>query len=246
MAAKPGSVPQAAPMLLAMPLVALRSRRRLGFVVFVLVLHALVLTGLSRLGVWADRDRRAQSAGVRQAPLMWQLPAMPLGRLATPAAAPPSLSPKQTTTASKPRIAPAQSTPATTTLPTAAPTPVPLQTAEATPAEPQASAPPLLSSPRLNLVLPSFARAASAPWHRRPTPMDDPRANTPKATIESRLQAAMGGDGRWTEERIDNDHLRYRRGDRCVDVNRSRAEQLDPFQQGSNPKPWLVGPARPC
>jgi hypothetical protein len=227
-------------MLLVMPSVALDSRSRLGLIISVLVVHALVLMALSRGGVWADRDRAAPSANVQQAPLILQL--LPLTGLVASkrsANAPP---PKRAAVPRETGVAHPPAATALTAPPTLAAASAAVQTPEAPAAERPASAPP----PRLNLALPTFPRAASAPWHQRPAPMDGPRANTPKATLESRLQAAMGGDGRWAEERIDNDHVRYRRGDTCVDFNRSRAEQLDPFQQGSSPKPWLTGPPRPC
>ncbi len=55
----------------------------------------------------------------------------------------------------------------------------------------------------------------------------------------------MGGDGRWVEERIDADRVRFRRGDTCVDLKRSQAERLDPWNQTNSPKPWVTdGPQR--
>lgn len=78
----------------------------------------------------------------------------------------------------------------------------------------------------LNLILP---RSASAPWQLpRNAALDDPRSNTARATFDSRLRNAMGGDGAWVEERLDNDRVRFRRGSECVEMTRSRAGQLDP------------------
>lgn len=110
------------------------------------------------------------------------------------------------------------------------------------PAAPAATAPPTASSPAptqapLNLALP---RSASAPWRARNPALDDPRSNTAKLNFEQKLSNAMGGDGSWHEERLDNDHVRFRRGDQCVLMTRSRAGQLE-LGNGAFRNSWLVG-----
>ena len=91
----------------------------------------------------------------------------------------------------------------------------------------------------LNLRLPR--RAPGSGTARNPA-LDDPRGNTPHATMEERLAAAMGGDGRWVMERLDGDRIRYRRGNQCVDVQRTRAGQLE-LANGAFRNLWA---AKPC
>jgi hypothetical protein len=95
----------------------------------------------------------------------------------------------------------------------------------------------------LNLALPT---GASAPWRQRNPVLDDMRGRSARASFESQLVGAMGGDGRWAEERIDNDRIRFRRGNTCVDMERSRSERIDPFNSSYSPKPWLAGKPSPC
>lgn len=92
----------------------------------------------------------------------------------------------------------------------------------------------------LNLALPN---AASAPGWRRHPGLDDPRANTARATLESRIAGATHGDERWLEERLDDDRMRFRRGSTCIEVHRTRDAQLDPFNQSVRPTPRM---RRPC
>ena len=92
----------------------------------------------------------------------------------------------------------------------------------------------------LNLAPP---RAASAPWRSRHPGLDDARANTPRATVESRINAAMRGDDRLIEERIDENTVRFRKGSGCVTVQGSRAALIDPGNQSFSRAPGL---AKPC
>jgi len=85
----------------------------------------------------------------------------------------------------------------------------------------------------LNLALP---RGASAPWRGRNPALDDPRSNTPRATLETRLAEALGGTDQITEERLDDGRLRLRRGNSCVVVHPNRAERLDPWNASVLPK----------
>jgi hypothetical protein len=89
----------------------------------------------------------------------------------------------------------------------------------------------------LNLQLP---RGASAPWRQRNPALEDARVLAPALTLERRLAQAMGGDGQWQTERLDNDRLRLRRGAECVMVVRSRAGQLD-LGGGTFRDTWQVG-----
>jgi hypothetical protein len=98
-------------------------------------------------------------------------------------------------------------------------------------------APAAASAVPLNLALP---RAASAGRQQRHPGMDDTRANTPHATLESRLNAVMG-DGREVVEDLGEGKKRVRRGSHCTIVQRSRAAELDPTMQSFRPTPALMG-----
>lgn len=195
----------------------------------VLALHTLLGGALLRLGVWQDRHPVTPP----RAPLVVTLLDTP--RLApTPAATLP-LRPR-TPAAPRASAAPAAAFIAPDAPQAAAPAAPTLTVAPA----PAASAPP----PPLDLRLPRSA-AATAQRGRNPA-LDDPRANTPRATFEQRLRDAMGGDGTWVEERLDDDRVTFRRGRTCVDVERSRADQLDPFNRAAAAKPWVAKQPRPC
>jgi len=75
------------------------------------------------------------------------------------------------------------------------------------------------------LVAPSFADRS--PFHGR-LPM----------TVERQIAAAAAESGPWTEERIDNDHVRLRRGTTCVTMERPQAAILDPFSDAAKRMPW--------
>jgi hypothetical protein len=174
----------------------------------VLLAHVALLGGALRLTVWRDRHGPAPE---RQ-PLVV--------RLMLPPAAAPAAAPRQP--AAPARALPARREPQAIALPApvveATQPPAPPAPAAVT-AEVPASAP-----PPLDLRLP---RGASAPWRAHNPALDDPRANSRQATLEENLAAAMGGDGRWVMERLDGDRIRYRRGNQCVEVQRTRAGQLE-------------------
>ena len=72
-----------------------------------------------------------------------------------------------------------------------------------------------------------------------------------KAEVDGREQewevyADRDGDGRWVEQRIDADRVRFRRGDTCIELKRSQAERLDPWNQTNSPKPWVTDGAQRC
>jgi len=75
------------------------------------------------------------------------------------------------------------------------------------------------------LVAPSFADRS--PFHGR-LPM----------TVERQIAAAAAESGPWTEERIDNDHVRLRRGTTCVMMERPQAAIIDPFSDAAKRLPW--------
>jgi hypothetical protein len=57
-------------------------------------------------------------------------------------------------------------------------------------------------------------------------------------TVERQIAAAAAESGPWTEERIDNDHVRLRRGTTCVMMERPQAAIIDPFSDASRRMPW--------
>jgi hypothetical protein len=207
-------------------------------VAVVLGLHLLALGLLLRLGAWADRGLPA----VLPAPLLvWLLndAPRPVARAALPTAVPPMRPPPH-----RPAVAPAQSLQAITpeALPQL-PTPTPAAMPSTARAPDLAATGPAPASAPLNLALP---RGASAPWRQRSGALDDARSNTPRATLESRLAGAMGGNGEWVEERVDLDHVRFRRGNTCVNLQRSRAAQIDPMARNAGSLPWLTKGEEPC
>lgn len=63
------------------------------------------------------------------------------------------------------------------------------------------------------------------------------RGRLPK-TVERQIASAAAETGPWTEERIDNDRIRFRRGNTCVMMQRPRAASIDPLNEASNRMPW--------
>ena len=88
----------------------------------------------------------------------------------------------------------------------------------------------------LELHLPRHADAASAPRSMRNQVLNDPRANSPKAKVETRI-AAVAGTPDWTEEAMDPTRRRMRKNGGCVEVHISRNAQLDPWNQSVQPTP---------
>lgn len=180
-----------------------------------------------QLGVWRDRSAPPQPA----APLVVRLlPAEPVQRPAVRVAVRAAAT---TPIAQIHRPAAARAPQAITLPPEPAAAPASAPTTAVPPEPPGAPAP-------LNLALPN---AASAPGWRRHPGLDDPRANTARATLESRIAGATHGDERWLEERLDDDRMRFRRGSTCIEVHRTRDAQLDPFNQSVRPTPRM---GRPC
>lgn len=223
-----------------MPAAAWRPRQRPVAIGFVLALHLLVLAGALRLGVWPERRPPAARTPL-SVQLIWQRPAppRPAPDAPTPAPRPAEARPAERSamppaTPVAPR--PADPAPPAITLP-AITLPPPTR------AEPGPSAARPASAPPLNLALP---RGASTPWRQHAPALDDPRANTPKLTMEQKLAMAMGGDGDWVEEIIDADHRRMRRGNLCVYLQRPAAAQLDPFHAANRNLPWQAGRPTRC
>jgi hypothetical protein len=106
-----------------------------------------------------------------------------------------------------------------------------------------AAAPPALaaSSPRdLDLRLPSAVASPRSPSLREQT-LTDPRSNTPRASVESRI-AALNGPDRWEAEPIDATRTRWRRNGKCIEVHVARNAQIDPYNQSFSPTAKAVKP----
>jgi hypothetical protein len=58
------------------------------------------------------------------------------------------------------------------------------------------------------------------------------------ATAERIIANAAAQSGPWTEERVDMDHVRFRRGSTCIMMERPRAAALDPFNDAYSRLPW--------
>lgn len=191
-------------------------------------LHALLLLAAWRLQAWQDRGPPAP----QQAPLIVWLQGAPRPNLAPPQTVPTARPPLPTAPALPvPSLAPAS--PQAITLPAPEPTPA---AAEA----PIAASLPASAAP-LNLSLPGRSRGVPAPWLSERNPaLDDPRSNTPKPTLESRIAAALGGSDQITEYRLEDGSVRLKRGNSCVVVRPNRANTLDPFNGSAQSRPRLL------
>jgi len=129
-----------------------------------------------------------------------------------------------------------QAEPQAITMPAAAAQP-PLPAADGTAAPAPPPAAESSAAPALRLDLP---RAGSAPQRWRQPALDDPRANTPRRTLESMIAGTMGGDDRLIEEPLGDGRIRYRRGSDCIVVHPARGALIDPFNQSSSPTPRTV------
>lgn len=101
------------------------------------------------------------------------------------------------------------------------------------------TAPPSTSALNLNLSRKALentappSAAALSPFHGRLP-----------ATVEQIIANAAAESGPWTEERIDNDHIRLRRGNTCVLMERPEAAALDPFSDAARRMPWRASVSR--
>jgi hypothetical protein len=111
------------------------------------------------------------------------------------------------------------------------------------PAEQTAALPPTAAAstpPALDLTLPSAVAAPRSPSMRDQS-LNDPRSNTPRASVESRI-AALNGPDRWEAEPMDATRTRWRRNGKCIEVHVARNAQIDPYNQSFSPTPKLVKP----
>lgn len=66
------------------------------------------------------------------------------------------------------------------------------------------------------------------------------------ATVERKIAEAAAETGPWTEERIDSDHIRLRRGTTCVMLSRPQIAKIDPFSDSIGRLPWGASPPSEC
>jgi len=99
------------------------------------------------------------------------------------------------------------------------------------------------SAPALNLTLSRKDIASVAP--RSFAEQSPFRGRLPK-TVERQIASAAAESGPWVEERIDNDHIRFRRGNTCFTMQRPRAASIDPMNEASARMPWRKGEAEAC
>lgn len=199
-----------------------RERRGTAALLAVAAAHVGVALLLLNTAVW--RERAPPPAALQPLLLRLLMPETRPAPAPTPAATPVPTTPPQARRQEMPTAAPALEVPAAAALPAA---PV---------AAPQAA----VEAPRPLLL--DLPRAASGVERRRNPALDDPRANTAKATIESRLAAVMG-DGRWTEQLLPDGRRIYRNGAECIELQPARIEQIDGFNKSFSPKPMA---AKPC
>lgn len=130
---------------------------------------------------------------------------------------------------------------------------VPRATMSVTPAGPRSSA--ITAAPTEPITAPPTAAAASQPSAldltlpsavaspRSPSLRDqwlnDPRSNTTRPSVESRI-AALNGPDRWQAEPMDATRTRWRRNGECIEVHVARNAQIDPYNQSFSPTPEAV------
>lgn len=97
----------------------------------------------------------------------------------------------------------------------------------------------------LRLTLPP-GYAASSAAARNPA-LSDPRSNSVKPTLESRIANAAAVTGEWVDERTSDGRMRRRRGDTCVETQESRIASIDRFNQNVAPRgAAMTGQAYKC
>jgi hypothetical protein len=197
-------------------------RPGVGVAAAVLALHLGLVLALLGARAWPDRQAAAPAPTIE----VRLIQVAPLAEVARPA-------PQRELPARARLTAPGRREAQAITLPS----PVTSQ-----PAPPAATSEPALEAtssnpPALRLDLP---RGASAPERWRQPALDDPRANTPRRTLEALIAGTMGGDDRLIEEPLGDGRIRYRRGSDCIVVHPARGALIDPFNQSASPTPRLV------
>lgn len=109
---------------------------------------------------------------------------------------------------------------------------------QSSPAEAQTSGEP---AHNLNLTRKDISSAAPRSFAEQ-SPF---RGHLPK-TVERQIASAAAETGPWTEERLYNDRIRFRRGNTCVTAQRPRAASIDPLNEASGRIPWRMSKPEEC
>ncbi len=118
-----------------------------------------------------------------------------------------------------------------------------ISNAAAMPSAAAGSAPqPNQLGPTLNLTLSREVLKALVPGLAARSPF---QGRLP-VTVERKIAEAAAETGPWTEERIDSDHFRLRRGTTCVIVSRPQIAKIDPFSDSIGRLPWGVSQPTEC
>jgi len=96
--------------------------------------------------------------------------------------------------------------------------------------------------PSLNLTLSREALKSLAPGLAARSPF---QGSLP-ATVERGISQAAAETGSWTEERVDIDRIRLRRGTTCVTLSRPQIAKIDPFSDSSQRLPWAASQPAEC
>ncbi len=102
---------------------------------------------------------------------------------------------------------------------------------------------PMPSGPSLNLTLSRAALKSIVPGLASRSPFQGRLPDT----VERKVAEAAAETGPWTEERIDYDHIRMRRGSTCITYARPQIAKIDPFNEAMGRLPWggTVSECRP-
>ena len=112
-----------------------------------------------------------------------------------------------------------------------------IDTVVAAPAQSASAEPPTPAASGLNLVLSGKALSSlAAPGLAARSAF---QGRLP-ATVERQIADAFAQTGPWTEERLDIDHIRYRRGNTCITMSRPKAAMVDPFSDSIRRLPWFA------
>jgi hypothetical protein len=96
--------------------------------------------------------------------------------------------------------------------------------------------------PSLNLTLSREALKSLAPGLAARSPF---QGSLP-ATVGRGISQAAAETGSWTEERVDIDRIRLRRGTTCVTLSRPQIAKIDPFSDSSQRLPWAASQPAEC
>jgi hypothetical protein len=131
--------------------------------------------------------------------------------------------------------------------PTADPaTPAPLSAGIPLPTQtsgPIGAQPTVPVTPALNLTLSRKDIISVAP--RSFAEQSPFRGRLPK-TVERQIANAAAETGPWTEERLDYDRIRFRRGNTCITWHRPNPASIDPLREAAGPPNWLSPGPEEC